>query len=112
MTCQHLQIRCLYDYDLRTKEACQATFAEFDRIVGMHYLRAMHINDSKAEFASRVDRPHSLGQGEIGWACFEYIASDSRFDNMPLILETIDSSIWKEEIQQLRMYHHASVNAE
>lgn len=99
-------------YDLRTKEACEATFAEFDRIVGMHYLRAMHINDSKAEFASRVDRHHSLGQGEIGWACFEYIASGSRFDNMPLILETIDSSIWKEEIQQLRMYHHASVNAE
>ena len=99
-------------YDLRTKEACEATFAEFDRIVGMHYLRAMHINDSKAEFASRVDRHHSLGQGEIGWACFEYIASDSRFDNMPLILETIDSSIWKQEIQQLRMYHHASVNAE
>ncbi|MEZ9057076.1 deoxyribonuclease IV [Vibrio pelagius] len=99
-------------YDLRTKEACEATFAEFDCIVGMHYLRAMHINDSKAEFASRVDRHHSLGQGEIGWACFEYIASDPRFDNMPLILETIDSSIWKEEIQQLRMYHHASVNAE
>ena len=99
-------------YDLRTKEACEATFAEFDRIVGMHYLRAMHINDSKAEFESRVDRHHSLGQGEIGWTCFEYIASDSRFDNMPLILETIDSSIWKEEIQQLRMYHHASVNAE
>ena len=99
-------------YDLRTKEACEATFAEFDRIVGMHYLRAMHINDSKAEFASRVDRHHSLGQGEIGWACFEYIASDSRFDNMPLILEAIDSSIWKEEIQQLRMYHHASLNAE
>lgn len=99
-------------YDLRTKEACEATFAEFDRIVGMHYLRAMHINDSKAKFASRVDRHHSLGQGEIGWACFEYIASDSRFDNMPLILETIDSSIWKKEIQQLRMYHHASLNAE
>ena len=99
-------------YDLRTKEACEATFAEFDRIVGMHYLRAMHINDSKAEFASRVDRHHSLGQGEIGWACFEYIASDSRFDNIPLILETIDSSIWKEEIQQLRMYHHASLNTE
>jgi len=78
-------------YDLRTKEACEATFAEF---------------------ASRVDRHHSLGQGEIGWACFEYIASDSRFDNIPLILETIDSSIWKEEIQQLRMYHHASLNAE
>lgn len=99
-------------YDLRTKEACEHTFAEFDRIVGMHYLRAMHINDSKAEFASRVDRHHSLGQGEIGWDCFEYIASDSRFDGIPLILETIDSTIWKEEIQQLRMFHHSAVNAD
>ncbi|MFS1929899.1 deoxyribonuclease IV [Vibrio cyclitrophicus] len=95
-------------YDLRTKEACEHTFAEFDRIVGMHYLRAMHINDSKAEFASRVDRHHSLGKGEIGWDCFEYIASDSRFNGIPLILETIDSTIWNEEIQQLRMFHHSA----
>lgn len=77
-------------YDLRTKEDCERTFAEFDRIVGMHYLRAMHLNDSKVEFASKVDRHHSLGKGEIGWDCFEYIAKDSRFDGIPLILETID----------------------
>ncbi|WGS59544.1 deoxyribonuclease IV [Vibrio lentus] len=95
-------------YDLRTKEACEHTFAEFDRIVSMHYLRAMHINDSKAEFASRVDRHHSLGKGEIGWDCFEYIASDSRFNGIPLILETIDSTIWKEEIQQLRIFHRSA----
>ncbi|WED22343.1 deoxyribonuclease IV [Vibrio sp. JC009] len=89
-------------YDLRTKEACDETFAEFDRVVGMHYLRAMHLNDSKVEFASRVDRHHSLGRGEIGWDCFEYIAQDSRFDGIPLILETIEPEIWKDEIQALR----------
>lgn len=55
-------------YDLRTKEACEHTFAEFDRIVGMHYLRAMHLNDSKIPLGGKVDRHHSLGKGEIGWA--------------------------------------------
>ncbi|MDN3682728.1 deoxyribonuclease IV [Vibrio tapetis subsp. quintayensis] len=91
-------------YDLRTKEACEATFAQFDQVVGMHYLKAMHINDSKVEFASRVDRHHSLGKGEIGWPCFEYIMQDERFNSIPLILETIEPSIWPDEIQQLRRF--------
>ncbi|MGR5176750.1 deoxyribonuclease IV [Vibrio parahaemolyticus] len=91
-------------YDLSTKSACEQTFAEFDRIVGMHYLRAMHLNDSKIPLGGRVDRHHSLGQGEIGWACFEYIMQDPRFDSIPLILETIDPTIWVDEIQQLRRF--------
>ncbi|WP_234495213.1 deoxyribonuclease IV [Vibrio maritimus] len=91
-------------YDLRTKEACEATFAEFDRVVGMHYLRAMHLNDSKIPLAGKVDRHQSLGKGEIGWDCFEYIAKDPRFDSMPLILETIEPEIWADEIQQLRLF--------
>ncbi|MDF2155428.1 deoxyribonuclease IV [Vibrio sp. CAU 1672] len=95
-------------YDLRSAEDCDRTFAEFDRIVGMHYLRAMHLNDSKVEFSSRVDRHHSLGQGTIGWSCFEYIAKDPRFDSMPLILETIDPDIWRREIEALRHYHRAA----
>jgi len=95
-------------YDLRSAEACDATFAEFDQVVGMHYLRAMHINDSKVEFASRVDRHHSLGQGEIGWDCFEYIMKDARFDGIPLILETIEPVIWPDEIQQLRQFEKNS----
>ncbi len=90
-------------YDLRTKQACEETFAEFDSVVGMHFLRAMHLNDSKVEIASRVDRHHSLGKGEIGWECFEYIAKDKRFDSIPLILETIEPEIWGDEIQALRM---------
>ncbi|EXF70143.1 hypothetical protein D030_2365 [Vibrio parahaemolyticus AQ3810] len=95
---------------MRTKEDCERTFAEFDRIVGMHYLRAMHLNDSKVEFASKVDRHHSLGKGEIGWDCFEYIAKDSRFDGIPLILETIDPDIWQQEINTLRQFHLAAIN--
>jgi deoxyribonuclease-4 len=92
-------------YDLRTQDAFNQTFDEFDRIVGMHYLRAMHINDSKVELGKRVDRHHSLGEGHIGWDCFKYIAQDRRFDGIPLILETIEPEIWHNEIQQLRAYH-------
>jgi deoxyribonuclease-4 len=91
-------------YDLRTFDACQQTFAEFDRIVGMNYLRAMHINDSKIALGGKVDRHHSLGQGEIGWDCFKYIAQDARFDGIPLILETIEPEIWADEIQALRNF--------
>ncbi len=76
----------------------------------MHYLRAMHINDSKSPLGSRVDRHHSLGLGEIGWTCFEYIAQDSRFNGIPLILETINPDIWAQEIQTLRDYHHQALS--
>ncbi len=88
-------------YDLRTKEAYDETMQKFDDIVGFKYLRGMHINDSKAKFASRVDRHHSLGKGEIGLDAFRFIMNDSRMDNIPLVLETIDESIWAEEVKLL-----------
>ncbi len=88
-------------YDLRTKEAYEESMSEFDRVVGFKYLSGMHINDSKAKLGSRVDRHHSLGQGEIGWDTFRFIMNDKRMDNIPLILETIDSSIWDREIREL-----------
>lgn len=89
-------------YDLRTREACEQTFEQFDKIVGFTYLRGMHLNDAKSEFASRVDRHHSLGQGNIGYAAFSWIMADPRFDNIPLILETIDPTLWPDEIAWLR----------
>lgn len=91
-------------YDLRTREACDATFAAFDSIVGFGYLRGMHLNDALRPLGSRVDRHAPLGDGEIGWECFRYIAQDSRFDNMPLILETPDESRWAEEIAKLKEF--------
>lgn len=88
-------------YDLTTAEACDKTFAEFNSIVGMDFLRGMHLNDSMKGINSRVDRHNSLGKGELGIEVFKYIASDSRFDNIPLCLETPDDSIWSEEIELL-----------
>lgn len=91
-------------YDLRTTEALDATFMEFDRVVGFSYLRGMHLNDAMRPLGSRVDRHSPLGDGEIGWECFKYIARDSRFDNIPLILETPDEARWSEEIAKLKEF--------
>ncbi|MEA3490443.1 MAG: deoxyribonuclease IV [Campylobacterota bacterium] len=88
-------------YDLRTREAYDATMESFGSIVGFEYLMGMHLNDSKPPLGSRVDRHHSLGEGEIGWDAFSFIMNDPRMDDIPLILETIDSSIWAEEIKAL-----------
>ena len=88
-------------YDLRTREAYDQTMGEFDKIVGSKYLMGMHLNDSKPKLGSRVDRHQSLGQGEIGWDAFRFIMNDPRMDDIPLILETIDETIWAKEIQEL-----------
>jgi deoxyribonuclease-4 len=64
----------------------------------------MHINDSKKEFRSRVDRHESLGKGTIEWDLFTRIMKDPRFDGMPLILETPDEEIWAEEIARLKSW--------
>ncbi len=88
-------------YDLRTSEACDATFEEFEKVVGFQYLRGMHLNDSKPDLGSRVDRHHSIGQGKIGLEAFRYIMNDPRFEEIPMVLETIDDTIWPEEIELL-----------
>ena len=88
-------------YDLRTREAYDATMDEFERVVGFEYLSAMHINDSKPKLGSRVDRHHSLGEGEIGWDAFKFIMNDERMNDIPLVLETINSDIWDKEIEAM-----------
>lgn len=89
-------------YDLRTEEECINTFTEFERIVGFQYLRGMHLNDAKSAFASRVDRHHSLGEGNIGKTVFSWMMKDARFDGIPMILETVNPDIWKDEIAWLK----------
>ena len=91
-------------YDLRTREACDATFAELERVVGFGYLKGMHLNDAMKILGSRVDRHTPLGEGMIGMECFRYIASDKRFDGIPLILETPDEARWSEEIAKLKAF--------
>ncbi len=88
-------------YDLRTPEACEATFAEFENVVGFRYLRGMHLNDAKPELGSRVDRHESIGKGKVGLAAFRYIMNDPRFEEIPMVLETVDETIWPEEIELL-----------
>lgn len=88
-------------YDLRTAAACDAAFMEFDKVVGLEYLRGMHLNDAMKPLGSRIDRHAPLGDGEIGLECFRYIAADARFDGIPLILETPDETRWPSEIHFL-----------
>jgi deoxyribonuclease-4 len=88
-------------YDIKTEAGYMKTFDDFERIVGFKYLKGMHINDSKKELASRVDRHDSLGTGFLGVEVFARIMNDPRFDNIPLILETPDESLWEKEIKWL-----------
>lgn len=89
-------------YDIRTVAGCDRTFALFDAIVGFDYLCGMHLNGSKAALNSRVDRHHSLERGHLGMTVFSYVMKDSRFDAIPLVLETADKSKWPEEIALLK----------
>lgn len=89
-------------YDLRTPEATTATLDELDKVVGLGYLRGMHLNDAKSAFASRVDRHHSLGQGNIGLDAFTTLMREPRIDGIPMVLETVEPAIWAEEIAWLR----------
>jgi len=88
-------------YDIRTKEAYDISMAEFGNIVGFEYLMGMHLNDSKPDLGSHVDRHESIGKGKIGLDAFRFIMNDERMDDIPLVLETIDDSIWKQEIELL-----------
>ena len=96
-------------YDLRTREACDRTFAKLERTVGFQYLRGMHLNDAMKPLASRVDRHRSLGEGDLGIEVVRYVATDPRFDDLPLILETPDEALWPAEIA--RLYEMAQVPA-
>ena len=84
--------------------AYDEVFEEFDRVIGFGYLRAIHLNDSKKPLSSRVDRHDSVGDGTLGLEFFRRFMNDTRFDDIPIILETPDEERWKEEIAILRSY--------
>jgi len=88
-------------YDIKTEAGYHNTFANFGSIVGFQYLKGMHLNDSKKELASRVDRHDNIGKGFIGLDLFRWIMNDPRFNNIPLILETPDTNLWPLEIKML-----------
>lgn len=88
-------------YDLSTPEGYEATWSEFDRTIGLNYLSGIHLNDSKRELGSHIDRHAPLGQGTIGTEFFKMLVNDPRTDNIPIILETPDESLWADEIKWL-----------
>ena len=91
-------------YDLRTSDAYNHTWNKFGEVIGFKYLRGIHLNDSKKELGSRVDRHDSVGKGLIGIELFRMVMQDSRFNHIPIILETPDESLWAEEIRLLRSF--------
>jgi len=91
-------------YDMRTLETYHATFEAFENIVGFNFLKGVHLNDSLAKLGSKKDRHESIGKGHIGMEFFKMFMKDKRFDGIPIILETIDETIWKDEIELLRSF--------
>jgi deoxyribonuclease IV len=89
-------------YDIKTEEGFKNVFEEFEKCIGIRYLKGMHLNDSRKELNSRVDRHDSLGKGTLGRDVFIRIMNDKRFDGIPLILETPNDAIWTQEIQWLK----------
>ncbi|MFC1479269.1 deoxyribonuclease IV [Planctomycetota bacterium] len=75
-------------YDIRDRESYQETFESFNRIIGVDRLKAFHLNDSKKEFNSRVDRHDHIGEGYIGREGFKLLLNDPRFKTIPGFLET------------------------
>ena len=88
-------------YDLATPEGYDEAWRAFDDTIGLNYLCAMHINDSKKGLGSHVDRHESMGMGALGRKFFEMLMADPRMDNIPLILETPNEAIWAQEIREL-----------
>lgn len=97
-------------YDMRTETTFDQTLCEFDRVIGLKYLKAFHLNDSMKPLGSRRDRHAPLGKGEIGMECFECIVTDERTRSLPMYLETPDGPpLWKEEIKHLRNVAKSSI---
>jgi deoxyribonuclease IV len=88
-------------YDVKSPEGFKNTFEKFNEIIGFEYLKGMHLNDSKKDFGTRVDRHENIGMGFLGEETFSILMNDPRFDNIPLILETPDESLWEAEIKKL-----------
>ncbi len=88
-------------YDIRTLKTYEESMKKFDTIIGFEFLAGMHLNDSKPDLGSRVDRHESIGEGKIGLEAFRFIMNDERIDDIPMILETPNSDIWLEEIELL-----------
>jgi deoxyribonuclease IV len=90
-------------YDIRTRETYGKTLAACAGLVGIDRVRAFHLNDSRRELGSRVDRHEHIGKGHIGLEAFRVLLNDKRFDDVPKVLETPKGQDLKEDIENLRL---------
>ena len=88
-------------YDFRSAKTYNETWDKFANIIGFEHLMGMHLNDSKPDLGSKKDRHHSIGEGKLGLEPFKLIMNDDRIDDIPMVLETIDDTIWTQEIELL-----------
>ena len=88
-------------YDVRTEKGWTAAIGEIDKLIGRKQILAFHLNDSKTDLNSRVDRHAHIGQGKIGKAGFKHIVNDARFKNTPGCLETPKGKDLKEDVENL-----------
>ena len=90
-------------YDIKTKKGYEATFELFDETLGMQYLKAVHLNDSKGKQGSRLDRHEQIGKGFIGMEGFKNFMNDERLEKIPMVLETpAGDKKYKQELKALR----------
>ncbi len=93
-------------YDIRTADGWENTLAQFESIVGLNHLYALHVNDSMTPFGSKKDRHANLGDGTIGMACFQAMMQHPKLRMMPKYLETPNgATMWTKEIQLLRNFY-------
>jgi deoxyribonuclease-4 len=90
-------------YDITTPEGYESTVVEFDRVIGLGALKAIHLNDAQESLGSRLDRHAAIGRGCLGIEVFRRIVNDARFDGIPMVLETPGGlDAWREELALLR----------
>ncbi len=90
-------------YDIKTKDGYENTFDMFDELIGLEYLKAFHVNDSKSDMGSHIDRHEQIGKGRIGLEGFRDLMNDKRFSKLPMVLETpLGEKGYKKELKALR----------
>ena len=90
-------------YDIGTEAGWHETMQAFDDVVGLHRLAAIHVNDSKRELGSRVDRHEHIGKGRMGLEAFRMLMNDPRISHVPKILETEKSEDLHEDVENMRL---------